>query len=113
MMLGPVKFHATGNPRPEKAHQGGLDNLLVVEKIVLIDLIEAAVDSPTELGENHDLDICIFQKNRMISTLPLVTGDAIGEGVGVDFAAASLIDPLFEEHRVSIRQRRWISGYYN
>ena len=65
-MLGPVKFHASGDPWPQQAHQGGFDDLLVIEKIVLVGLVEAAMDSSAELGENHELDIVVFQENRPI-----------------------------------------------
>ena len=109
MMLRPVKLHAARNPGSQQSNQRRLNNMLVIKKIVLISFIEAAMNPPTNLGEDHDLEVIILQVHRSILVVNFYTGDPVGKGVGIDLPAAALVNPFFQEHRIEIRRGGGIS----
>jgi hypothetical protein len=112
-VLKPVKFHSSRNPRTQQTDQSWLYDFLIVEKIVPVGLVQPPVDSPSDLGENHEFDVFVLKENRAVSLFTSFAGNAIREGVRVDSAAASLVDPLFQEHWVLVWRKGAISRDYN
>ena len=105
MVLRPVELHPTGDPRSEQADQRWLDHALVVEKVVVVGLVPADMDPPSNLGEDHQVEVFVFQVDRLVTLVHHFVGDPVGERVRVYLAAAALIYPLLQEHRVRIRGR--------
>ena len=69
VMLRPVKFDASRNPRSCQSHQCRFHNLVVINKMTFFHLIISHVYTTTQLGKYHHLDVFILDKQCMI---PLV-----------------------------------------
>ena len=50
VMLGPIEFDATGDPRPDQPDQRGLDHVLLVKEIVAVGFILPDVDASAGSG---------------------------------------------------------------
>ena len=61
VMLRPVKFDTTGNPRTGKSHQRRFDHMVIIYKIIIIRFVVCALDSSTKFRQDHNLQIFIFQ----------------------------------------------------
>ena len=60
MVLGPVKLDTAANPRTSQAYQCGLDNMVVIHKVALLNLIVSHLHTSTQFGQNHHLDILVL-----------------------------------------------------
>ena len=109
MMLRPVELDSAGNPRPSQADQGGLDDRLAINEIVTVGFVPRDMDAPAEFRQDHDLEKFIFQPDRRPGAVCFGVGDPVGKRQRIDFSAAALIDPFFQEHRIQIRRRRHVS----
>lgn len=67
MVLGPIEFDASGNPRPCQSHQSRFHHLVIVNKMTLLDFVVCHLDASAQFGQNHNLDIFIFQINSVIT----------------------------------------------
>ena len=105
MMLRPVELDAAGNPRPGQPDQRGLDDALVVNQIVAVGLVLNRVDAPADFRQHHHAEKFIFDPDRLPFAVHRLFRDAVGEGQGINLAAAALINPLFQKHRVLVRRR--------
>ena len=104
MMLWPIEFHSSGNPGPEQANQCRLDYILPIEKVISIRLVLADMNSAADLGQNHQADEFVFEKDSVVRAVRFFVADAIGERVRVHLSAAALVHAPFEEHRISFRR---------
>ncbi len=110
MMLRPVEFDAAGNPRPGQADQRRLDDRLVVNQIVAVRLVLQDVDASANFRQNHRADEFIFDPDGLPFSIHRLFRDAIGERQRINFAAAALINALFQKHRVFVRRRGQVGG---
>ncbi|VTM89225.1 Uncharacterised protein [Raoultella ornithinolytica] len=65
MVLRPVKLNSSGNPRAKQANQRGLDDIIVINEITLSDLIPRTMHAASQLGQDHNFDVIIFQPHRL------------------------------------------------
>ena len=103
MVLGPVELDAARDPRPGQADQRGLDDLVVVDEVIAVGLIERHLHATAQLGQDHDLEIAVLEVDGRPRLERGRIGDLIDDGVGVDGAAAALVDAFLQEHRVAVR----------
>ena len=66
VMLRPVKFDSSRNPRSCQSHQCRFHNLVVINKVTFLHLIISHVYTSSQLGKHHHLDVFILDKQRMI-----------------------------------------------
>ena len=65
MMLRPVEFDATGDPRPGQADQRGLDDVLPIEKIVTVGLVLTDMNAAADFRQDHDAEEFVFRCNML------------------------------------------------
>ena len=100
VVLRPVEFDAARNPRSGKPYQSGLDDMVVIDKVAFLDFIVCHLYASAQFGEHHDLDVLVLQINRMIGLVGLLVGNGFDDRVGINHAAASLIDTFLQKYRV-------------
>ena len=110
VMLRPVEFNAAADPRSGQTDQSRLDDMVVIDEIVMIGLIVCALDPAAQFGQNHDLQVVIFEINRVIDLILLFVQNPVDDGIGIHPSRASLIDALFQEHRVFVRCTDSVGG---
>ena len=74
VVLGPVKLHAAGHPRAGNAHHGGLDDGILVDKLVVVVLIHRAVNLAAQLRQQHDLHVLVFQRVGIVLLIHRLVG---------------------------------------
>ena len=52
-MEGPVEFQSAGNPQPVSTDQRGLDDVLPIEKIIMVHLVIGFKDTPAQRGDQN------------------------------------------------------------
>ena len=97
VMLRPVELYSPRNPRAGKPHECRLDDMVVVDKMALPDLVVGHLYAPSQLRENHHLDVFVFQIDRMPRLVCLLVADRLYYGVRIDRTARALIHPLLQE----------------
>ena len=53
VMEGPVEFQSAGNPQPVSTDQRGLDDVLPIEKIIMVHLVIGFKDTPAQRGNQN------------------------------------------------------------
>ena len=102
MVLRPVKFDATRDPRPQQPHQRRFHHFVVVDEITLLDFVIRAMNTSPQLRQQHNADEVVFHPDGLVIAGFANAGQGIGHAVGIDRARGALIDALFQEHRVGI-----------
>lgn len=62
-------------------------------------LISRCRNSPTDLGQNHELNELVLKKDGAVRPI-FNKGNAMSKRVWIDFPATPLIDALLQEHGV-------------
>ena len=75
VMLGPVEFNATGNPRSGKPYKSRLDDMIVINKMTLSNLVVCHLYPTTKFGKYHYLDIFILYEDGIPFMICLFIGD--------------------------------------
>src|SRR5450631_1001032 len=102
VMLWPVELDASRNPGPKQSNKGRLDYILPVKKVVLVGLVEPRMNSPANFGKNHQLNEFVFKKDGSITCIHFLKSHAVDKWIGIDLAAASLINPFLEKHGIGV-----------
>ena len=61
MVLWPVELDATRDPRTCQAHQSRFDDVIIIDKMTLLDLVVGHLNTSAQLWQYHHLDIFILQ----------------------------------------------------
>ncbi len=83
VVLWPVKLDTTRNPRPGQTDECRLDDMVVVDKVTLLDFVIGHLDTSAELGEHHHLYIFVFDKNGIVLFIGLFVGDRLDYRIGI------------------------------
>ena len=102
-MLRPVKLNSSGDPGTCKSHQRRLDNTVIIDKIIAVCLIQGSLYPASKFRHHHDFQIFILQEYNVPYFAFLFPADIGNRRIRVYLAAASLINPLFKEHRIDVR----------
>ena len=86
-MLGPVELDPSRDPRSRQSYQRRLDHTVVIYKIIIVRLIQSALDTAAELREDHDLEIVIFQPDSMPGFIGPGEADILCGRVRIEFSA--------------------------
>ena len=100
MVLGPVELDAAANPRPCQADERRLDYLVIVNEMPIGNFVKGHLYPSAQFGENHDLDILVLQKDSVVFLVHLLVRDGLDDGIGINDAAASLIDTFLQEYGI-------------
>ena len=110
VVLRPVELDAAAGPWPGETDQRGLDDRLVVNQVIAVGLVLDRVDASAQFRQDQRADEFVFNPDGFPFPVHRFFRNAVGEGQGIDFAAAALIDALFQKHRVFIRGGGQIGG---
>ncbi|XAE57280.1 hypothetical protein OH491_03430 [Termitidicoccus mucosus] len=97
-MLGEIKLYAARNPRPRQADEGGLDDLVVINKVIISDLVVAAQDLAAEARQNLRSDIFVFQCVNIVIHIAFIIAYPVGKRQGIQPAAGPLVGLVLKEH---------------
>ena len=100
VVLGPVELDAAANPRPCQADERRLDYLVIVNEMPIGNFVKGHLYPSAQFGENHDLDILVLQKDSVVFLVHLLVRDGLDDGIGINDAAASLIDTFLQEYGI-------------
>ncbi len=109
VVLGPVKLDAAADPGTEQPHQRRFDHMIIIHKVITVGLIIGSLNPSPQFWQDHDLQIFIFQIDRPVRLILLIVIYFFDHGIRIYPAAAALIYPLFQKHRVFIRFPNFIS----
>ena len=113
MVLRPVELDTTTDPGTCQSHKGRFDNVIVIHKVALLDLVVRHLDTSTQFGHHHHFDILILKEHH----LPLVWRGLIGyrldDRIRINHATGTLIDSFFQEYRVLLGLPYFIGRYGN
>ena len=100
VVLRPVKLNSARNPRSGKPHQCRFYDLIVVNEMAFFHLVVCHVDATAQLGQNHHLDIFVFEEKGVVGFLLLLIINFLYNRIGINRATTALINPLFEKDRI-------------
>ena len=60
VVLRPVELDAATDPRARQSHQRGLDNVVIIDEVALLDLIVGHLYAATQLGHHHHLQVLVL-----------------------------------------------------
>ena len=112
MMLRPVKLDAARYPGTGQTDQRRLDDAIVIDEVKVIRLVARHLHAAAELRQQHNLEILVLKEYRLVADVGLFVGDAFYDGMGMDDAAAALIYPVFQEHRILLGFTGGIRRYH-
>ena len=98
MVLGPVEFDPSADPRAGEPDECGLDHIVSVEEVIAVGLINGDVDPPAELGQHHESQITVLEVYRLPLHGFARRGDPLGERQGIHPTARTLVNAPVEKH---------------
>ena len=103
VVLRPVELDAAADPGARQAHEGRLDDLVVVDEVPLRDLVPGHLHAAAEFRQDHHLDVFVLQPDGFVCLILLLVRDGLDHGIGIHHAAAALIDTFLQENRILLR----------
>ena len=103
VMLRPVEFYASADPWTEETDKRRFDDFVVVNEIIAVCLVKGPLDPSAERGKDHYIDIFILEDDSFIFLIFLFIHYLVDDRIGINPAAASLIDSFLKEHRILVR----------
>ena len=100
MVLRPVELDATTDPRTCQSDEGWFDDVVIVDEVALFDLVVCHLHATAQFGQNHHLDILVFQPYGLIVLIDFLVGYRLDDRVGIDHSRRALIDTFLQEHRI-------------
>ena len=91
VMLWPVEFNSSGNPRSGQSHQSWFNYLVIVDKVAFFHLIICHLYTSSQFRKNHDFYILIFYKKRAIGLILLLITDFLHYRIRIYSARTPLI----------------------
>ena len=110
-MEGPVEFQSAGNPQPISANQRGLDNVLPIEKIIMVHLVIGFKDTSAQGGDQNQTQVVVFQPYYLVGLIPpTVIGGGQHRQSRIGTACRSLMVAIFGEHGQGLGLLHWVGG---
>ena len=110
MVLGPVKFDAAGDPGACKADQGWFDNMIIIDKIVVVRFVQGPLDAAAQFGKDHEFQVFVFQVDGVVGDVFFRVGNFFGYGQGIDFSGTALVGSFFDEEGIFFGWVDFIGG---
>ena len=102
-MLRPVELNTTRNPRSRQPYKSRFDDMIVINEMALLYLVISHLYTSTKFWQYHDLEIFIFYPDGFPLLIHLLIRNRLNDRVRINHTTRSLIDTLFQEHRVLLR----------
>ena len=109
-MLGPVEFDAAADPGPGQAHQGGLDDPVVIHEIIAVGLVQGPLDAAAQLRQDHDVKVIVLQNDGPVGYVFFGIADLFRYGEGVYLARGALVGAFFDEQRAFFGRGGFVGG---
>ena len=103
MVLRPVELDATADPRTGQTHQCRFDNMIIIYKVTLLDLIVCHLHATAQFRQNHHLDVFIFNPDGVPLLIHLFIADTLDDGIRINHTTRTLINSFFQENRILLR----------
>ena len=103
MVLRPVELNATADPRTSQPHQCRFDDMIIIYKVTLLDLIVCHLHTTAQLGQNHHLDVFILNPDGMPLLIHLFIADTLDDRIRINHTTRTLINSFFQENRILLR----------
>lgn len=71
MVLRPVEFDTSRNPRAGQSDQRRLDNVVVVDEVTLLNLVVSHLHTAAKLWQNHHLYIFVLDEHGVVFLVSL------------------------------------------
>ena len=110
-MLRPVELYASRYPRTCQTHQGGLDDVVVIYEVALLQLVVGHLYPAAQFGQDHYLYIFVLYPNGQILLVYLLIAHRLDDGIRIHYTTRTLIHSLLKEHRALLGTTHLISGY--
>ena len=72
VVLGPVEFNSAAYPRSGKPHEGGLDHVVIVYEMALLDFVVRHLHTSSKFGKYHHLDVLVLQIDGFVGVVRLL-----------------------------------------
>ncbi|MOA09767.1 hypothetical protein D3C78_1296200 [compost metagenome] len=82
----------------------------MIDKIALLHFVVSPMNTPAQFRQQHHAQVVVFQIYRLIATQRFFTTQGVNNAIGINRTGRSLIDAVFQEHRVRILLARAVSG---
>ena len=112
-MVREVPLHATGNPCAEHSDEGGLDDVLTVERLKACLLVGKIQEVPAMLRKKPHLKPAVFKRKVFVNLVNLIVVQHVLHRIGIDAALCALIDAPRVEDRGFVIPARRICGQNN
>ncbi|CCZ49339.1 unknown [Bacteroides sp. CAG:661] len=110
VVLRPVELDAARNPGTGQAYQSRLDDMVVVDKVALLYLVVSHLYTSTQFGQNHDFDVFVLDEYGIVGFIGLFVGNGLDDRIGIDYAAAALINAFLQKHRAFFGFTHFVGG---
>ena len=110
MVLGPVELNTTRDPRTSQTDEGGLDDVVVVYEMALLDLVIGHLHTTAQLGQNHHLEVLVLNIDGVVLLVDTLIADALDDGIRVYHTAAALIHAVLKEYGILLRRTHLVGG---
>ena len=102
-----VPLHAARNPRAEHADEGGLDDVLTVERLEAGRLVREVEEVSAMFRQHPDVEPVVLQRQVLVRLVDLLVVQNVLHRVRIDPALRTLIDaPRVEERSLVVAARR-------
>ena len=103
MVLRPVELNTSRNPRTNQTNECWLDDVIIIHKVALSDLVVCHLHTSAKFWQHHHLDILILNPDGMIVNIFLLVAHRLDDGIGIYNTTRSLIHSLLQEDGVLLR----------
>src|SRR5690606_4467281 len=86
------------DPGTCQADERWFDHLIIIYEVSLPDLVEGHLNPAAKLGQDHDLQVLIFEKECMIGFWMFFVQDLLNYRMRIHHPTASLVYAVLEEN---------------
>jgi hypothetical protein len=104
MVVEDAPLDAARDPGAEHPDQGGLDDVLAIEDLVVVRLIGRIEKPPAQLRQDAQLDVLVLQVQGLVGLLLADIRHAVLHGVGIDAFLSPLVGLVRVEARIDVRR---------
>ena len=110
VVLRPVEFNTSADPRTEQTYEGRFDYMVVVDEMALLHLVVGHLHTSSQFGKYHHLDIFVFQKNSLPFLIDLLVSHAFYHLIGIDHSTGTLIHSFLKKNWILFRCSHLVCG---
>ena len=97
MVLRPVELDASGYPWSGQPHKGRLDHMVIIYEVIVVRLVQSALDTASKLRKYHDEQIIVLQIDGPVCHILLFVRYLFRHREGIDLTRTSLVSSVFNK----------------